>query len=191
MDVCLRPSSLAVAAEESLVDAAIAGSVEAFAALYDQHLERVFRHVYYRVGNQADAEDLTQQIFLQAWQAIGRFRRTGAPFIAWLLTIAHNLLVNVRARARQTEPLDLEPASWARWANPEEQTLASHDCAMVRRLILRLKPEQQQVIILRFVDQIDHATIAKALGKTDGHVRVIQHRALVTLRAWLAEEVMA
>jgi hypothetical protein len=87
--------------EPALVDAAIAGDGTAFAALYDLHLDRVYRHVYYRVGNRADAEDLTQQVFLQAWRAIGRYRRTAAPFIAWLLTIAHNAIVSHYRKARE------------------------------------------------------------------------------------------
>ena len=177
------------AAERSLIDAAIAGDAAAFAALYDQHLERVYRHVYYWVGNRADAEDLTQQVFLHAWQAIGRYKRTNASFIAWLFTIAHNLAMSFWRRAKETLYLELEPVSQDRWADPEAATLAKHDRLAVRRTLLRLKREQQQVITMRFLEHLEYADIAAALGKSEGNVRVIQHRALSEFRRLLAHEV--
>src|SRR5436305_2441957 len=97
--------------ERAQIELAIAGDEHAFAALYDRHLDRVFRHIYYRVGNRADAEDLTQQVFLKAWQAVGRYRQTGAPFIAWLLTIAHNLVVSFYRKGKEVPLLDLDPVT--------------------------------------------------------------------------------
>ncbi|MBI2952704.1 MAG: sigma-70 family RNA polymerase sigma factor [Chloroflexi bacterium] len=184
-----RPESAGVEDEQVLVDAAIGGYVQAFAALYDRHIDRVYRYVYYRVGNQSDAEDLTQQTFLQAWQAIGRYRRTGASFIAWLLTIAHNLVMSFFRRAKETHYLELEPVDWRRWTDPEGETFARYDRLIVRRAILRLKPEQQAVITLRFIEHFDYAEIAAALGKSEGNIRVIQHRALASLRRLLDKEV--
>lgn len=177
-----------VEAEGDLVAAAVAGGVDAFAALYDLHADRVYRYLYYRLGHRADAEDLTQQVFLQAWQAIGRFRGTGAPFAAWLFTIAHNLVVNARKHGSRTEPLELDPPSGAWWADPETSALTQYDARVVRLAILRLKPEQQQVIILRFLEYLDYARIAALLGKSEANVRLIQHRALLALRALVAEE---
>ena len=77
-----------------LVRRAISRDPEAFGRLYDMYVDRVYRHVYYRVGNVADAEDLTQQVFLKAWQAIDRYKKTASPFLAWLMTISHNLVVD-------------------------------------------------------------------------------------------------
>src|SRR5437762_6742034 len=94
------------AVEAARIQRAQRGDAGAFAELYDEHLDRVFRHVLYRVGNRADAEDLTQQVFLRAWQALGRYRITGSPFIAWLLTIAHNLVVDHYKARRELTPLD-------------------------------------------------------------------------------------
>lgn len=175
--------------ECTLIDAAIAGDVQAFASLYDRYVDKVHRHIYYRVGNRADAEDLTQQVFLRAWQAIGRYRRSAAPFIAWLLTIAHHLVVNFRRQHRTVEPLDDGFAAGQRWTNPEAETLSKYDYLALRRAILRLKPERQQVVVMRFVEDMDYADIAAALGKSEGNVRVIQHRALAELRGLLAHEV--
>lgn len=175
--------------EASLVDRAVGGDVSAFAALYDAHLTRVYRYVYYHVGNKADAEDLTQQVFLQAWRAIRSFRRGSSPFIAWLLTVAHNIVVSFRRQYKEQTYIELEPQAVARWGNPELETLTGYDRASVRRAILQLKPDQQQVIVLRFVEQFEYAEVAAALGKSEGNIRVIQHRALAELRRLLAPEV--
>jgi RNA polymerase sigma-70 factor (ECF subfamily) len=175
--------------EARLLDAAIAGDDAAFASLYDLHLTRVYRHVYYRVGNRDDAEDLTQQVFLQAWRAIGRFQRTGAPFIAWLLTIAHNLIVSFYRQVRDQAALDLDPVALERWSNPEREVLAEYDRLAVRSAVLQLRPEQQHVVTMRFLENFEYATIARVLGKSEGNVRVIQHRALNELRRLLSGEV--
>jgi len=184
------PTSARISEDEiALVEAAIGGDARAFAALYDRHADRVFRHVYYRVANQSDAEDLTQQVFLQAWRAIDRYQRTGAPFVAWLLTIAYHVVVSHTRRSKPTSSLELEPATTERWADPEGETMSRFEQQAVRTAILRLKPDQQQVIMMRFVEHFDHADVAAALGKSEGYVRVIQHRALNELRRILTHEV--
>lgn len=94
--------------EVRLVEAAIAGDAEAFGRLYDMHVNRVFRHAYYRVGNKTDAEDLTQRVFLKAWQAIGRYKKTASPFIAWLMTISHNLVIDFYRTRKAESYLDLD-----------------------------------------------------------------------------------
>ena len=183
-----RSAASPAVAEEDLVDGAVAGDEAAFAALYDRHVDRVYRHVYYRVGNRADAEDITQQVFLQAWRAIGRYRRGGAPFLAWLLTIAHNSVISFYRRAKPARYLDLDVPATAPWSDPETAAFAEHDRQMVRRAITKLKPDQQHVITMRFLEHFDYATVAAVLGKGEGNIRVIQHRALQELRRLLAAE---
>lgn len=185
----VQVGAISADAEASLVAAAIRGDAAAFACLYDRHVERVYRHIYYRVGNRSDAEDLTQQVFLQAWRAIERFEQTGAPFIAWLLTIAYHVVVSFMRRAKSVPPLELEPVAQERWADPEAATLAQYDREVVRDAILRLKPDQQQVIIMRFVEHLENEDVAAALGKNVGNIRVIQHRALLELRRLLTHQV--
>lgn len=171
--------------EAALVDAAVAGDVDAFAALYDRHLERVYRHIYYRTGNVADAEDSTQQVFLQAWRAIGRYKRTGAPFIAWLLIIAHNQVIASHRRARGAYSLVMELPSHGWGSNPEAEVLAQFDQLAVRQAILGLKPEQRTVIMMRFMEHLSYTDIAASLRKTEGNIRTIQYRALLELRRLL------
>lgn len=179
--------------DRALIDRAIDGDAAAFTALYDHYFERVYRHVYYWVGNRTDAEDLVQQVFLQAWRAIGRYRHT-ASFAAWLFTIAHNAVRQFHRDRKRTEPLDLdvadEPAAGARWTDPEATALTGHDRAAVRQAILRLRDEQRQVVIMRFVEELDCADVAAALGKSEGNIRVIQHRAMQELRRLLEHQVV-
>lgn len=191
MEITLRAETRAETtnAEWVLITASIGRNAQAFATLYDSYLDRVYNYVYYRVGNRPDAEDLTQQVFLNAWNAIGRYKNTGATFIAWLLTIAHNLVVSFHRKSKETTYLELEPAAHQRWANPEAETLARNDRVAVRHAILRLKPEWQQVITMRFLENLDYSDLAAALGKTEGNIRVIQHRALAELQRLLVREV--
>ncbi len=176
--------------DRDLIDAAIGGDVQAFAALYDRHMERVYRHSYFLVGNRADAEDLTQQVFLNAWRAIGRYQHTGASFAAWLFRIAHNQAMSLFRKEKDVSYLEIDLVGEGNWTDPEAQALAQYDRMAVRRAILCLKPEQQQVITMRFLEFLDYADIAAALGKSEGNIRVIQHRAIANLRRLLATEVI-
>jgi len=185
------PEAVGVDAERDVIERGIRGDAAAFSALYDRHLTRVYRHVYYHLGNQADAEDVTQQVFLNAWQAMPRFRSTGAPFVVWLLTIAHNLVVSFYRRAKDDRPLDLDPIARERWSDPEAEALSRFDHETVRRGILRLRPDYRSVIVLRFVEGLGYDVIAAAIDKSEVNVRVIQHRALAELRRLLTHEVKA
>jgi RNA polymerase sigma-70 factor (ECF subfamily) len=174
--------------EREIVAAAARGDTEAFAWLYDRYFERIYRHIYYRVGHQSDAEDLTQQVFMQAWRAMGRYQQTNSPFLAWLFTIAHNAVVSFYRRSRQQQYLEMDIASDQAWINPAEVAEAGERQVAVRRAILRLKPEHQQVVMLRFVENLSHAEVAVALGKSEAAVRVVQHRALQELKQILGKE---
>lgn len=173
--------------ERLLVDAAIQGDTDAFAALYDRYVDRIYRHCYYRTGHRIDAEDLTQETFLRAWRAISRYRRTGAPFIAWLLTISDRLATSRYRKLRRLLTADVEavPLHQRCHEDPEGTALTWLACDEVRRAILQLRPERRQVIILRFIDGLSVAEVAAALGKSEANISVIQHRALTDLRRLL------
>jgi RNA polymerase sigma factor (sigma-70 family) len=91
---------------EWLVERAAGGDAAAFGELYDIHIDLIYRHIYYRVGNTGDAEDLTQQVFINAWKAIGRFRKKSSPFAAWLMTISRNLLIDFYRARKDKVSLD-------------------------------------------------------------------------------------
>lgn len=172
-----------------MVQRAIGHDADAFGKLYDMHVDRVYRHIYYRVGSEADAEDLAQQVFLKAWQAIGRYKRAASPFVAWLMTISHNLVVDFYRTSKERAYLEAEVLADDGASNPEKAAEASLDQQRLRRDILQLRGDEQQVVMLRFVEGLEFAEIASLLKKKEGNVRVILHRALVKLRKIVEKEV--
>jgi len=171
-----------------LIQRAISRDADAFGKLYDMYVDRVYRHIYYRAGNVADAEDLTQQVFLKAWQAIGRYKKTASPFLAWLMTISHNLVVDYYRTKKDKTYLDAEVTADDSALSPERIAEAHFDQRQLRKAILQLRSDQQQVILLRFVEGFRHAEIASSLGKSEGAIRVTLHRALARLRQILEKE---
>jgi RNA polymerase sigma-70 factor (ECF subfamily) len=174
--------------EASLVARAIQGDERSFTGLYDRYYDRIYRHLYYRVGRAEDAEDLTQQVFLQAWRALGRYRQGTTPFIAWLFTIAHNTVVSFYRRNKGVFSLETDLVERPSPDGVEEpiETQLEHERA--RRAMARLKPEQQLVLSMRFLENLDFHDIGSALGKSEGNIRVIQHRALHELRRLMESE---
>ena len=175
--------------EGLLVKRAVRQDREAFAALYDKHVVKVYRHVYYRVSSKYDAEDITQEVFIRAWKAIGKYRRTGAPFVAWLFVIARHLIADhYKARKKDPAPLD-ETQTYIN--NGDTSSEDSFDKDHVKNAILKLKGARQKVIMMRFIDGFNYGEIAKLLNKSEGAVRVIQHRALNDLREILKQSEQA
>ncbi len=180
----------------TLVKAAVSGNVDAFGELYRQNFEAIYRYLYFRLRSAPDAEDLTNQVFLNAWRSIGRFEPGKVPFGAWLYTIAHNLLVNhYRSRQRRAETTIDENTDSAMEAgpmivNPETEFEKKWRNQALREAIESLNEEQQLVVYFRFIERRDHSAVAKMLGKSEGAVRTIQFRALQALRRLVDEEVL-
>ena len=179
--------------EIRLVMAACEGDVEAFGTLYTRCAERVFRYVAYRVRTQAEAEDLTAQVFLNAWKAIGRYKPQEAPFLAWLYTIAHNQVINyAKSKAQNTAftPLDSarELVDNSRYNSPDERTDKLAEYEELRQAVLNLPTDQQQVIFLRYVEELGHAEIGQMMGKPEVTIRGILFRAHEALRKYLKRE---
>ena len=169
--------------EDWLVQRAIDRDRAAFTVLYDSCIDRVYKHVYYRVSNQTDAEDITQEVFIKAWRAIDKYKSTGAPFVAWLIAIAHNLIIDYyRAKKDFASLEEADACGQNDETNPEVMVESIFKQNSVRDAISRLKEEKQKVIIMRFIDGFSYKEIADSMGKKEGAVRVIQYRALNDLR---------
>src|SRR2546429_389063 len=139
------------------------------------------------VGTRHDAEDLTTQTFLKMLEAIGRFRWRSAPFSAWLFRIAHNLAIDHFRASRRSQPEEEVPEPpGSEEASAEEQAMHSIGRQSMLELIEKLSPEQQQVLTLKFVFNFPNAEVATILGKTEGAIKSLQHRALVSLQKQLA-----
>jgi RNA polymerase sigma-70 factor (ECF subfamily) len=165
-----------------LIDRAVNGSADDFGRLYDLHVERVYRHIYYRVGNTGDAEDLTQQVFLKAWKAIGKYKKTASPFLAWLMRISHNLVIDFYRSKKDTAFIENELLPADKAPGPQQLAEKQYEQERLRKVIMKLPEEQQQVILMSFIEGFNHREIAAALGKKEGNIRVMIHRALKKMR---------
>ncbi len=167
-----------------LVDLAREGDAAALSQLYSLYFPRVYRYILARTGNTYDAEDLAEEVFMRVLEAIERFQWREAPFSAWLFRIAHNAVISQRrkesARGR-TAPLSEELA--VKSAGPEELVENRLALGEIMRASERLPEAQRQVIALRF----SVAETAQMMGKGEGNVKVIQHKAIAKLRELLGQ----
>ena len=167
-----------------LVQQAIAGERDAFGDLYKLHLDSIYRYIFYRVGDEREAEDLTETVFLKAWEALDRYRPSEVPFTAWLYRIAHNLLVDRHRTHKMTDTLDEDHSDPQ--TDPETRALRNVDAAVIAQALTQLEPPHQQVLTLRFINGHSHAEAAQIMERSEANVRVLQHRALDALRHSLA-----
>src|SRR5581483_3179212 len=155
----------------------------AFSQLYERYLDRIYAYVYYRTGDARDAEDLTARVFYRALAHLPEFNQTGAPFVAWLYRIAHNLVANWhRDRTRHPElPLDL----WAQTPMPEGAPHAQAERAEAESKLLEairaLPADRQHLLLLKFVDGLSNLEIGKILGRSEGAIKSLYHRTLLSL----------
>ena len=169
-----------------LVEQAQAGDRDALEELYLIHFDRIYSYLHVSVGNRHDAEDLTTQTFLKMLEAIGKFRWQSAPFSAWLFRIAHNLAMDHFRANKRWQPEEQVPEP-----EPDESTsaeagaLESIGRKSMLELIDDLSAEQQQVLTLKFVFGFSNGEAATILGKTEGAVKSLQHRALASLQKQL------
>ncbi len=187
MTAAAKPAREGPAAIRALVERAQKGDRAALEELYLIHFDRIYSYLHMSVGNRHDAEDLTTQTFLKMLEAIGRFRFQSAPFSAWLFRIAHNLAMDHFRASRRWQPEEEVPEQpGEEEPSAEAQALQSIGRQSMLELIEDLSPEQQQVLTLKFVFNFANADVATILDKTEGAVKSLQHRALVSLQKQLA-----
>jgi RNA polymerase sigma-70 factor, ECF subfamily len=165
------------------------GDRDALEELYLIHFDRIYSYLHVSVGNRHDAEDLTTQTFLKMLEKIGSFKWQSAPFSAWLFRIAHNLAMDhFRSRRRwQPEEEVPEPVGDAE-PSAELKAMQTIGRESMLKLIDGLSPEQQQVLTLKFVFNLPNAEVAAILDKTEGAIKSLQHRALVSLQKQIARQ---
>ena len=183
------PEDAPTAAEvRRLVERAQKGDREALEELYLMHFDRIYSYLQMTVGNRHDAEDLTNQTFVKMLESIERFQWRKVPISAWLFRIAHNLAMDhFRAHRRwQPEEEPPEPEDSAE-LSAEEEALHSIGRQSMLAMIEGLSKDQQQVLTLKFVFNFPNGDVATILGKTEGAVKSLQHRALASLQRELAK----
>lgn len=160
------------------------GDLEAFGVLYEKYVERIFNYVYYRTGNVHDAEDLTARVFYRALHHIHTYTDRGVPFSAWLYRIGHNLVANWhRDRSRHQEiPLSDAPTIHYKGEPPEVTLMQTQERDALLRLIRQLPSERQHLLILKFLEHMSNAEIGESMGRSEGAVKSLYHRTLLSLR---------
>jgi RNA polymerase sigma-70 factor (ECF subfamily) len=165
----------------SLVEKAQKGDTEAFGAIYDELVKPVYRYVYYRVDKHI-AEDLTEETFLKVWQNLSKYKAGKHPFSAWVFRIAHNLVIDHYRKNEESAEISEE------YMDEKAEALPSHNINVrlnevkLRKAIKELPENYQQIILLKYINEEDNATIAEVIGKSEGAVRTLQFRALEKLR---------
>ncbi|MEX2372875.1 MAG: sigma-70 family RNA polymerase sigma factor, partial [Dehalococcoidia bacterium] len=161
----------------------------AFSELYEAHAGRVYRYLLSRTSDPAEAEELTSRTFLNALTRLHQFRGRGARFQSWLMSIAHNLLVNWyrdRGRRPPIEALDAAMSVPADIPGPEASLEQNERIALVRAAISSLPAERQQLIALKYADGRTNAEIGRMMGRTEGAIKALHHRTLRELQEHLA-----
>ena len=166
-----------------LVERARDGDTEAFGALYDRYVDTVYRYLYFRVGNRPLAEDLTSETFVRALRRIGTVTWQGRDLGAWLVTIARNLTADHFKSSRfrlEVSTADMRDADQLE-DGPENEVLDALTNATLLEAVKRLNPEQQECIVLRFLQGMSVSETAEAMGKNDGAIKALQYRAVRSL----------
>lgn len=157
---------------------------DAFGQLYELYVDRIYNYVYYRTGNIADAEDLTAKIFVRAMKHIPRYKDQGVPFSAWLYRIAHNLVANWHRDNSRRQMVALDDIT--HWhvgdESPEFATQLLEDKSLLLDAIRRLPADRQELLILKFVERLSNAEIGNIMGRSEGAIKSLYHRTLLSLR---------
>ncbi len=163
---------------------------EVFGLLYERYVGNIYNYIYYRTGNHHDAEDLTARTFYRALKHISRYEDRGAPFSAYLYRIAHNVVANWHRdhSRRQIIPFDNLVIMTLERDEPAAAAEVKDEQEVLLQAVRRLPPERQQLLILKFVEQMSNAEIAEVMERTEGAIKSLYHRTLVTLRKELTNE---
>ncbi len=173
---------------EALVVMVQNGDQDAFSKLYDHFIDQIYRYVFFRV-NSDDAEDIIEMVFVKAWEHINKYTSGKSTFSAWLFRIAHNLVVDYyrMSKDRDFHELDLNIVDHNREHNPIKVTEQALDNVILKKALASLKKQYQDILVYKFINDLSNQEISTILGKTDGSLRILQHRALKALKAQLEE----
>jgi RNA polymerase sigma-70 factor (ECF subfamily) len=181
-----RPTTIVIAMtnddEAKLIRRAKGGDPTAFAQLYDEHQPAIYRYIFYRVGSDAVAEDLTSEVFVRLVESIDDFIYRGSPLLAWLYTIARNLVNDHHRSQGRAVMVPLDEGLQAGARDPEAAASLALSQERLSEAIEQLTEDQRQVILLKFMEGLDNATVAQVLNKSYGAVKALQHRGLASLQ---------
>lgn len=169
--------------EINLIKEAQKGDTESFGHLYNTYLPKIYRFVLFKVNSRQAAEDLSHDVFLSAWQNLDGYKPQGFPFSSWLYQIARNKIIDYYRAFKGHSSLENVDENLFKVVgvaeNNLEQTLGLEK---VREAMKELSPDQQDVMLMRFAEDLSYPEIAAALDKSEGAVRLLQHRAIISLK---------
>ncbi len=155
-----------------------------FGELYERYVGKIYSYIYYRTGNEYDAEDLTARVFFRAMKRLPSYTDRGLPFSAWLYRIAHNLVANWHRdqSRRKIVPLDEYIVYGLQSEAPEYAAESREDQDFLLEMVRRLPAERQQLLVLKFIEQMSNAEIGTVMNRSEGAIKSLYHRTLVDLR---------
>jgi RNA polymerase sigma-70 factor (ECF subfamily) len=170
--------------DNELVDLSREHNQDAFGVLYERYVEKIYKYIYYRTGNHHDAEDLTAGVFFRAMSHIETYTDRGVPFQAWLYRIAHNLVANWHRDEGRRKIIPLEDfiTSGLQQDAPDTAAEDKEERKQLQAAIERLPEERKQLLLLKFVAQLSNVEIGQILDRTEGAIKSLYHRTLLSLR---------
>lgn len=171
--------------DHELIQKAQRGDTHAFGDLYESHAPAIFRYLFAHLDSQMDAEDLTGEVFLKAWQSLPKYIERGVPFLAFLFRIARNVLVDHYRQNNRLEPKapdDMDGYKAEGNLEPVDVVGSQIEHQRILRILNRLRPDYQSVLTLRFISELSPEETAQVMKRSVGAIRVLQHRALTALR---------
>jgi RNA polymerase sigma-70 factor (ECF subfamily) len=175
--------------ELRIIEEAKQGNTGSFGLLYNHYVPPIYRFIYMKVNGREESEDLTHEVFLAAWQNLYRYKSQGFPFSSWLYQIARNRVIDfyrVQKNYANIETVDAEFVSVSHGL--EERIDGDLNLQKIKGALKALSHDQQDVLIMKFIEDLSHAEIAAALKKSEGAVRLIQHRAIQALKRIVTQE---
>jgi RNA polymerase sigma-70 factor, ECF subfamily len=183
MDEVKDQRSLLLQDEEGLVRRAQQLDGQACAQLYEAYFDKIYRYIVMRVGNETEAEDLTQQVFMKMLHSISSYKAKGVPFSSWLYRIAHNGVVDYLRQKSKKTTVDIEGLQLPYEGEDTQHRLEKEvDIAQLKAATQRLTPAQQEVLSLRFTGELSITECAAIMGKSEGAIKALQHAAVQSLR---------
>jgi RNA polymerase sigma-70 factor (ECF subfamily) len=180
--------SAQVRREEELVRRAQEFDEEALASLYELFYPKLYNYAYLQLGDVHQAEDLASEVLLRVLESLSGYRFRGVPLTAWVFRIARNCIIDLHRRRQRRPQVSLHDGIPGTEDSPHALAERSVAHSELRLALTRLTEEQRQVIILKFVEGMDNASVARVLGRSQGAVKSLQHRALVSLKKILSSE---
>ncbi|OGO11963.1 MAG: hypothetical protein A2Y53_01550 [Chloroflexi bacterium RBG_16_47_49] len=171
--------------DRELIKKAKRGDPHAFGDLYESHAPAIFRYLYAHLDSQMDAEDLTGEVFLKAWQSLPNYIERGVPFLAFLFRIARNALVDHYRQNNRLEPKtpdDMDGYKEEGSLEPVELVGNQLEHQQILRILNKLRPDYKSVLTLRFISELSPEETSQVMKRSVGAIRVLQHRALAALR---------